>query len=55
MIPLTPLKILTIGVLIYIAWSLIHHKKDKSLTFPIFIEYVLTAVLVLVLISGVII
>ena len=51
---LTPFKILIIGVLIYIVWSLIHHKKDKSLTFPIFIEYLLTAVLALVLITGVI-
>lgn len=50
---LMPLKILIVGVLIYMIWSLIHHKKDKSLTFPIFIEYLLTAVLVLVLISGV--
>lgn len=48
------IKILIIGVIIYLFWGIIHHKKDKSLTFPIFIEYLLTAVLVLLLISGVI-
>jgi len=47
------LKILTIGVLLYLAWALWHHKKSKSLTLPIFIEYLLTAALVLVLLMGV--
>lgn len=48
------LKILTIGVLIYLVWALFHHKRDKSLTLPILLEYLLTAVLALILISGVI-
>lgn len=48
------LKILTIGVLIYLVWALLHHKKDKSLTLPILLEYLLTAALALILISGVI-
>lgn len=47
------LKILILGVLLYMIWALIHHKKDKSLTLPIFIEYVLTAALSLVLLMGV--
>lgn len=38
---------------IYLAWALIYHKIDKSLTLPIFLEYLLTAVLVLVLLLGV--
>lgn len=48
------LKILLIGVLIYLLWALIHHKKDKSLTLAILLEYLLIAVLVLVLIFGVV-
>lgn len=48
------LKILFIGVLIYLLWALIHHKKDKSLTLAILLEYLLIAVLVLVLILGVV-
>lgn len=47
------LRILILGVLLYMIWALIHHKKDKSLTLPIFIEYVLTATLSLVLLMGV--
>lgn len=46
------IRILIIGTLIYLLWALVHHKKDKSLTLPIFLEYLLTAVLVLILISG---
>lgn len=49
------IKILSIGVLIYMLWALFHHKKTKSLTFTIFIEYVLLAILVLVIVTGVII
>ncbi len=49
------LNILIIGVLIYLAWALFYHKRDKSLTLPILLEYLLTAVLVLILITGVII
>lgn len=38
---------------IYLTWALIYHKIDKSLTLPIFIEYLLTATLVLILLMGV--
>lgn len=48
-------KILGIGILIYLVWALIYHKRDKSLTLPILLEYLLTAVLVLILFAGVII
>lgn len=47
------LKVATIGILIYLIWALLHHKRDKSLTLPILLEYVLTAVLVLILLLGV--
>ena len=49
----TVLNILIIGVLIYLAWALFHHKRDKSLTLEVLLEYLLTAVLVLILLSGV--
>lgn len=38
---------------IYLAWAAIFHKMDKSLTLAIFIEYLLTAVLVLILLMGI--
>jgi len=49
------LKILGIGVIIYLSWAFIHHKKNKSLTLLIFLEYLLTAALVLILLMGVLI
>lgn len=48
------LKILGVGILIYLLWAFLHHKRKKSLTLPILLEYVLTAALALVLIFGVI-
>ncbi len=39
---------------VYLIWALIYHKFDKSLTLNIYLEYLLTAVLVLVLMTGVI-
>lgn len=47
------LKILSIGILIYLLWALFYHKRDKSLTLLTLLEYVLTAVLVLILLLGV--
>lgn len=47
------LNVLTIGVLIYLIWALLHHRRDKSLTLPVLLEYLLTVVLVFVLIMGV--
>ena len=48
-----PFRILTIGALLYLAWALYHHKKDKSLTYAIFLEYLLTTVLVMTVLLGV--
>lgn len=48
------LKILTIGILIYLIWALVYHKRDKSLTFPIFLDYLLTTLLSIVLVMGVV-
>lgn len=48
------IRIIVVGILVYLIWALFHHKRDKNLTLPIFLEYLLTAALVLILISGVI-
>lgn len=50
----TQINILIIAILAYLVWALVHHKKDKSLTLEVFIEYLLTAALSLVLLLGVI-
>lgn len=47
-------KIVILAILAYLIWALFNHRKDKSLTFGIFIEYLLTAILVFVLLMGVI-
>lgn len=47
------MRVLIMAVLVYLIWALIHHRRDKSLTLPIFIEYLLTAVLALILLMGV--
>lgn len=47
------LKILIVGVLIYLIWALVHHKRDKSLTLVILLEYLLTALLSIILLMGV--
>ena len=48
------LRILIVAILLYLLLAILHHKKDKSLTLPIFLEYLLTAALSLILIFGVI-
>lgn len=48
------LSILIIAVLAYLIWALWHHRRDKSLTFPILLEYLLMATLSLILLTGVI-
>lgn len=47
-----PIYVLIIGIIIYLVWAFIYHKKDKSLTLTIYLEYLLTAVLALVLLMG---
>ncbi|MBI2086508.1 hypothetical protein HYT74_04150 [Candidatus Daviesbacteria bacterium] len=52
---MTLIYILTAGAIIYLIWALIFHHRDKSLTLAIFLEYVLIAALVLILLMGVLI
>ncbi len=55
MMQLLPLYILGIASIVYLIWALIYHKLDKSLTFSIYIEYLLTALLSIILLLGVIV
>lgn len=48
----TQVYVLLIGILIYLLLAILHHRHDKSLTLPIFMEYLLTAVLSIVLLLG---
>lgn len=49
------LNIVTLGVIVYLIWAFIHHKRDKTLAWPILLEYFLTAVLVLIIILGILV
>ncbi len=44
----------TILVMFYLMWALIHHQIDKSLNLEVVVEYVLIALLALVVLYGVI-
>ncbi len=46
------IKLLLAGVLLYLAFALRHHKKTKSLTLEILLEYLLISALVLVILMG---
>ena len=46
------MKIIISGVLIYLIWAFIYHKRDKSLTFPVILEYLLIAVLAITLVMA---
>lgn len=45
-------QILTSLALIYLSWALLHHTIDKSLTLEVVIEYVLTALLAIIILYG---
>lgn len=49
------LEIVILFGLFYLLSSMIHHHIDKSLTLEIIIEYILTALLMIILVSGAII
>ena len=42
-------------IYLYIGFSLLHHKADKSLTLEVTLEYILIATLTLVLLLGIVI
>ena len=52
---LVQFQILVMLSVLYLGWALLHHNLDKSLTLEIIIEYVLTALLAMVILYGVLI
>lgn len=46
------LRIIIVLILSYLIWAFLYHLHDKSLTKNIMIEYILTAALALVIITG---
>lgn len=48
------LEIATAAVFIYVSFSLTHHYFDKSLTFETSIEYILIALLAVVVLMGIV-
>lgn len=53
--PLMQFQILVILSILYLGWALLHHNLDKSLTLEIIIEYVLTALLAMVILYGILV
>lgn len=51
--PILQLRTLIIAVIAYLIWAALHHYFNKSLTMEVYIEYLLTAVLALILLIGV--
>lgn len=47
-------RIFTLAALVYLGVALLHHYKDKTLTLEIIIEYILIAVLALLILQGLI-
>lgn len=53
--PLLQFQLLMIAVFCYIGLTLTHHYLDKSLTLQTFIEYILIALLALMVLAGILI
>lgn len=46
------IQIVVVAAIIYVSLALIHHRLDKSLTPKTIIEYILLAVLIVILLQG---
>lgn len=53
--PKVQFQILTTSTLIYLTWALLHHGINKSLKLEVVIEYILTALLAIVILYGLLI
>ncbi|KKQ67280.1 MAG: hypothetical protein US86_C0001G0207 [Candidatus Daviesbacteria bacterium GW2011_GWA2_38_24] len=49
---LLKINIVALTSIIYLSMALVHHYKDKTLTLEVIIEYVLIALLAIVVVSG---
>ena len=47
------LLILILTTSAYLIWAFVYHKLDKSLTYNLYLEYVLTATLAIILLLGI--
>lgn len=52
-LPQVQFLVVTVLVMFYLMWALVHHFADKTLTLEVMIEYVLTALLALVVLYGI--
>lgn len=52
--PLIKLQLVIAGVVLYIAIALLHHHKDKSLSWEVMVEYIMFALFVTVMVQGLI-
>lgn len=53
--PFLQLRTLIMAAIIYLIWAYAYHYFDRSLTVGVYIEYLLTAVLALILLLGVLV
>lgn len=51
--PLIQFQILTLLAIAYLSWALLHHLWDKTLSFEVMVEYVLTALLAVIILYGI--
>lgn len=54
-LPLVQFQILIALSIVYLGWALIYHGFDKSLTLEVVVEYVLTALLAVIILYGILI
>jgi hypothetical protein len=52
-LPQIQFLIATTLIMLYLLWAILHHHSDKTLSFEVVIEYVLTALLSLVILYGI--
>lgn len=50
--PFIQLCLILAAISLYLIWAFIYHYKDKSLTLGIYLEYLLTAALALIVMLG---
>lgn len=52
-LPQVQFLVATVLVMFYLMWALVHHFADKTLSLEVMIEYILTALLALIVLYGV--
>jgi hypothetical protein len=52
-LPQIQFLIATILIMLYLLWAILHHHNDKTLRVEVMVEYVLTALLSLIILYGI--